>query len=28
MQKAFHLFNIDPVKLKYMVGKELLITNF
>ena len=28
MRKAFHLFNIDPVILKYTVGKELLITNF
>ena len=35
MPKAFHMFNIDPVKFKYTVGKdnskagkELLITNF
>ena len=28
MRKAFHLFKIDPVKLKYTVRKELLITNF
>ena len=27
MRKAFHQFYIDPVKLKYTVEKELLITN-
>ncbi len=28
MRNAFYLFNIDPVRLKYTVGKELLVTNF